>query len=98
MVKLYEEFKDSGFVVLAIDVREKKETVREFVKKDKLPFPVLLDKEGEVSNKYGVRAFPDHFIIDGQGILIGRSLGGRDWASIEVRNLIRFLVEKNKGR
>ena len=97
MVKLYQEFKDSGFVVLAIDVREKKETVREFVKKEKLPFPVLLDKEGKVSNKYGIRAYPDHFIIDGQGILIGTSLGGRDWASIEVRNLIRFLVEKNKG-
>jgi peroxiredoxin len=96
LVKLYEEFKNSGLVVLAIDVREKKKTVKKFVKKAKLPFPVLLDKEGKVSNKYGVRAHPAHFIIDGQGILIGKTLGGRDWASTEVRNLIRFLVEKNK--
>ena len=98
LVKLYDEFKDSGFVVLAIDLREKKEIVKKYVEKDKLPFPVLLDTDGKVTQHYKVMAAPDHFLINGQGELIGRAVGARDWASVESRNLIRFLVEQNNKK
>ena len=95
LVKLYEEFKDRGFIVLAIDIKEKKEIVKKYVKKEKLPFPVLLDTDGKVTTTYGVRAHPDHFLINGRGVLVGRALGAKDWASTESRDLIRFLVEQN---
>ena len=98
MAKLYDEFKDRGFVVLAIDIREKRGTVRKVVEKDKLPFPVLLDTDGKVAQRYKVMATPDHFLINRQGELIGRAVGGRDWASVETRNLIRFLVEENNKK
>ena len=96
MAKLYNEFKDSGFVVLAINIGEKKQVVEKYVNKEKLPFPVLLDVNREAAGSYGVRAQPDHFLIDRKGELIGRALGARDWASEESRNLIRFLVEQNQ--
>ena len=98
LVKLYDEFKNNGFVILAIDMGEKKKIVKRYAKKEKLPFPVLLDTDGRVAKLYGVRAQPDHFLINGQGELIGRTLGGRDWTSKEMRNLIRFLVEQNEGK
>ena len=98
LVKLYDGFKNSGFVVLAIDRREKKEIVKKYVEKNKLPFPVLLDTDGKVGVHYGIIAHPDHFIIDVQGELIGRAVGPRDWASVESRNLIRFLVEENNKK
>ena len=95
LVKLYNEFKGSGFIILAIDIREKREIVKKFADEKKLTFPVLLDADGKVAANYGIRAHPDHFLIDRQGKLIGKSIGGRDWSTTEVRNLIRFLVEQN---
>ena len=92
LVKLYDEFKNSGFVVLAVDIGEKKEIVKKYAAKAKLPFPVLLDASGKVANDYGVRAHPVHYLIDGKGELIGVVRGARDWASTDSRNLIRFLV------
>ncbi len=96
-MKLYDEFKDRGFVVLLVDVGETRKTVQEFFKKTKASFPVLLDKDAKISKKYRIRAFPAHFFIDRQGILIGETLGGRDWTTAAVRKLIRFLVKKDKG-
>ncbi len=94
-MKLYDEFKDRGFVVLVVDVGETRKTVQEFVKKTKASFPVLLDKDAKVSKKYKIRAFPTHFFIDRQGVLIGETLGGRDWTTVKIRKLISFLVQKN---
>ena len=94
LAKLYNEFKNDGFVILAVDIQEKKKTVRKYAEKERLPFPVLLDNDGKVSRIYGIRSHPDHFLIDRGGNLIGRSLGGKNWANVETRNLIRFLIEQ----
>ncbi len=95
LVKLYDEFKDSGFVVLAVDIGEKKEIVKNYVAKAKITVPVLLDTSGKVARDYGVRAHPVHYLIDGKGELLGMVRGARDWASEDNRNLIRFLVNQN---
>ena len=92
LVKLYDEFKDSGLVVLGVDVQEKRKIVEKFVKKEKVPFPILLDTDGSVARDYGVRAHPVHFIIDRQGQMIGKVMGARNWASVESRDLIRSLI------
>jgi peroxiredoxin len=97
LVKLYHEFKNSDFVILAIDVREKREVVKRYAENEKLPFPVLLDIDGMISSDYGIRAHPAHFLIDGHGELIGSALGAREWSSVDSRNLIRFLVDQNRN-
>jgi peroxiredoxin len=98
LIKLHDEFKESGFVILAIDLREKRKIVKKFVEKQKMPFPVLLDKDGKVSNRYGIRGVPAYFIINRQGEIIGMAKGAKGWESVESRNLIRFLVDKNHLR
>ena len=96
LVKLYDEFKNSNFVVLAIDIQEKREVVKEYVEQEKLPFPVLMDFSGQVAFNYGVRAHPAHYLINGKGELVASILGPRDWASNESRNLIRFLLDQDQ--
>ncbi len=88
--------KHRDVVVLAISVLEQKKTVKTYLKKQKLPFPVLLDKDGKIAVQYGVRAFPTHFFINGDGILIGFSMGPIDWNTNESKNLIDHLLKHNK--
>ncbi|MBW2671752.1 MAG: hypothetical protein JRD87_18190 [Deltaproteobacteria bacterium] len=65
---------------IGIAVREGKEIVEKYIKK----------------KKYGVRAHPEHFLINRHGALIGKTLGPRNWASAKNRNLIRVLLEQNR--
>ena len=96
LVTLYDEFKNSNFVILAIDVRERREVVKRYAENQNLPFPVLLDINGKVSSDYGIRAHPAHFLIDRNGELIGSALGAREWSSVDSRNLIQYLIDQNK--
>lgn len=98
MVKLYNEFKDAGFVVLAVDIAEKKKIVKAYAQKEKLPFPILLDTDRKVATRYWIRSHPAHFLIDGQGVMIGKKMGAHDWASDRSRNLIRVLIEENNKK
>jgi len=95
LIKLYNEFKDEGFVVIGIAVREGKEIVKKYMKNKNMTFPVLLDVHGDVEKKYGVRAHPEHFLLNRDGTLMGKTLGPRNWASAKNRHLIRTLLEQN---
>jgi peroxiredoxin len=53
LAKLYNEFQNKKFVVLAIDIQEKPEIVKRYVEQEKLPFPILMDFTGQVAFKYG---------------------------------------------
>ena len=96
MHKIYNGFKDRDFVVLAINVSEKKEKVIEYVKKQKVPFPVLLDADGKVAAEYGVRGYPAHYLINRQGKVLAIGFGAKNWERKESKNLIRHLVGKEK--
>jgi peroxiredoxin len=69
---LYERFKDQGFVVLAISA-EKEEKVRRYIEKQKFSYPVLLDKEGKVSEQFVVEGIPHSFVYNREGKIVGQS-------------------------
>jgi peroxiredoxin len=95
LIKLYNQFKNEGFVVIGINVREGKEAVKKYIDKYKLTFPVPLDIHGKVMKEYGVRAHPEHFLVNKRGELIGKTLGPRNWMDTKSRDLIRFLLDQN---
>ena len=63
----YSEIKKNNFEVIAINIKEESTKVKDFVSKEKLTFPVLLDTEGSVSKMYSIRALPVFLIIDKEG-------------------------------
>ncbi len=96
MEKLWQKFKDEDFVILAVDLRERKDKVSSFVKENGYTFPVLLDSGGEVANTYGITAIPTTYLLDPRGRIVGKALGARHWASDDAFKLIEHLLPKSR--
>ena len=91
--RLYEEFKGQGFQVLLISFRESAEVVRRTATERGYSAPVLLDASGDVTGRaYGVFGPPTAYLVDRQGRLVGRVVGGRDWSGAAARDLVRDFV------
>ena len=96
MELLWQVFQDDDFVILAVDVKEERDTVSSFIEKNDYTFPVLLDSRGKVANMYDVRAYPTSFLIDWEWKVVGKAVGAREWASKDSFDLIKYLLDKKE--
>jgi peroxiredoxin len=82
MQAAYDRYQDQGFVILGIDVREDRARVSSFVEELGLTFPILLDSEGHVTQRYQVRGLPTSYFVDAEGVIVGTRVGPVDAAWI----------------
>ena len=75
LVKLQSDQQSKGFTVLAINVGESAAQASNFEKKNGLNFPVVLDEDMAVSQKYGLVGIPVSYLVDSQGNVIGEYHG-----------------------
>jgi peroxiredoxin len=83
MENSYQQYKDQGIVVLAVNFDEAPLAIDRFVQRYGLSFPILLDKGLQVSQVYGVRELPATFLIDENGVVIERRIGGMTEQMVE---------------
>lgn len=78
MQRVYEDFQDQGFIVLAVNSTHQDNLgdAITFAKIRKLTFPILLDQDGGVGALYDVRSLPTSFFINPQGIIEDVVVGG----------------------
>lgn len=93
MDRLYQEFKDKNFVVLAVAVKDRKQDAVNFVKELKLSYPIGLDPEGEVGLLYGAWGLPTTYLIGPKGEGLARAWGPAEWHGAAARSLIKALTE-----
>ena len=74
--QVYEEYKDQGFTVLAVNSQEQEARVTAFAESLGLTFPILIDRDGSVFGAYQVAALPTTFFIDRAGVIRGVTTGG----------------------
>lgn len=65
----YDKLRGQGFVVLAVNELEDTERVIEHVRSHGHTFPVVMDHDNRVANRYGVVGLPASFLVDRQGIV-----------------------------
>lgn len=61
--------KDNNAVILAVDVQETEEKVKEYLTSNNISLNVLMDTDGAVSRTYGVSGYPTTFFINKDGSL-----------------------------
>ena len=96
MERLYREFRGKGLEVVAVNFMESAEQVRGFAEEQKLTYPMLLDKEGEIAGKYGVMRLPVTVLIGREGEVIAKAIGFKDWYKDDIRELAAALLGNGK--
>ncbi len=84
------------FAILAVDQMEKFDLVFAFTGQlDPAPgFPILLDESGQSAKAWGVKGLPASFVVDKQGRIAYRAMGGREFDHPRIRELILELIRE----
>ncbi len=93
---LYRRLHDSGFRILALNVRQDADTARAFAEAIGISYDVLLDRDGAVARAYGVTGLPTTFVVDRSGRLVTRIVGESTPELME--RLVTGLLAPGEGR
>jgi thiol-disulfide isomerase/thioredoxin len=80
------------FEILAVNVKEGRFKVHKFSRMMSMPFPVLLDPDGEAFNAWDAHVLPTSFLVDTEGRVRRKIQGPLDWTSDEVIREIEMLL------
>lgn len=72
---IYNERRDEGFTVLAVNRGEAPAPILEFREELGVTFPMLLDTYSSITASYNVLSYPSTFVIDQNGIILARHYG-----------------------
>jgi thiol-disulfide isomerase/thioredoxin len=87
---LEKEYRDS-MILLAINLQEPRNAVREYVQKQNINSQVLLDEKGSVGEMYGTDSIPMQVLIDKQGIVRHIQIGFSPRMASQLRSEIESL-------
>ncbi len=93
MQRAWEQLQSEGIMMLAINVGEDEDTIFQFTANYPVEFPLLMDLNSKVTGEWPVRGLPTTFVVDAQGRLVYRAIGGREWDDRELLEPVRALRE-----
>ena len=80
--------------MMAVSIDEGgKQDVESFFKTNGFKLPTYLDPDGKASKAYGITGVPESFVIDKNGVLVKKVIGGLDWDSAEVISFFEDLMK-----
>ena len=95
MDSLYQKYRSEGLDVVGVNIdRDPLVSIQNFVKENRLSFPILLDREKRTMKTYRAHFLPSTFLIDRSGIIVDKVVGIRDWLTPDSRASIEKLLKK----
>ncbi|WP_321531983.1 TlpA disulfide reductase family protein [uncultured Desulfuromonas sp.] len=96
MQQLHDMMSGTEFVMLAVNIEQDgRKTVPVFLQKNPVDFTILFDESGQVRKSYGVAKYPETFIIDPQGRIVEKVIGGINWSQPRVVEFMRHLLPES---
>ncbi len=91
MQRAWEQLEKEGILLLGIDVGEDEDRVFQFTADYPVEFPLLLDRDSKVIDQWPVLGLPTTFVVDPDGRIAYRAIGGREWDDPELLARVRAL-------
>lgn len=93
LVRISEKYEDQGLVVLGVNTtfQDDPTKIAQFVRDQDISYRVLLDSEGDASQKYPARLMPTTYLIDHTGKVVHTKVGEVDEVTLDeqIQRLIR---------
>jgi len=90
--KLVKEFSGKDVVFLALALDDKKD-LKEFLKKTPFDYTIV-PEASKVADMYGVQGYPTHVVINRQGMVAARLIGGSETRHEDIRPFIAQALER----
>jgi len=92
MQAVYDQYKDRGLVILAIDMEEDQRRVQRWIEQGGYTFTFLLDSEGEQVKRYNINSSPTSYFVSPDGVIRDLKLGALSRTEMQAK------VEKLLGQ
>jgi len=92
--KLYDKYRDSGFVLLGVNIDDNARAATDLATKLGLKFPVLLDTDKAVSRLYDLGSMPATVLIDRDGKVRHLHRGYREGYEVTYEQQVRALLKE----
>lgn len=91
MQRAWERLQDEGVMLVAVNVGESKGEIEAFAEQVQVSFPLPMDTDMSVSQRWPMKGLPTTFVVDPEGRLVYRAQGERDWDDPALLDLVREL-------
>lgn len=92
LVRLYKKYSDKGFTILGVSLDSKKEAWVKAIHGDKLQWPQVSDLKfwsNAVARQYKISSVPQNYLLDSQGVIIGKNLDEMDLEQVLEKELVK---------
>jgi thiol-disulfide isomerase/thioredoxin len=95
--RLRAKLRDRPFDVLTVNYGESRQRVAEFLRREGVSLPVMLDPDKEAAAAWNAKGLPMTFVVDASGRVRYWVFGEKDWSRGEALALIEKLVAEARG-
>lgn len=85
------------YAVIGLSIDDDALLALEFLESGGVTFSNFLDQGGILSKQFGLKVYPETFLIAPDGMLAHRLTGARDWSSAETLALIEGVEQSKRG-
>ncbi len=87
----HDSSKGQGVTVLGVDVKDVKGDAQGFIDEFGLEYPMVRDPDGTSQREFGIEAYPETIVIDGEGRIVALQRGpvDQEWLQKHVLPLVR---------
>jgi thiol-disulfide isomerase/thioredoxin len=97
LVAAYDRYRSEGLEIVAVNLQEDEDTITGYAEEFGMEFPVVIDRSGDVADKYRVIGIPTSFFIDRSGVVrsiyTGPFVGDQSREGIEESDLAQRIEE-----